>query len=144
MMINPSLCASALNLFSEIKDAPRSISTTAGDSHDGDALSLSRVDNNNRTADCLNSNSRVSGLDLLVEASLPSFRAPSMMSLSSSINTNGSSHDASRLFHRVITYSFSESGRRRVEDMRNYARLDDTQHSNQGNSKKNAEWDEFK
>jgi hypothetical protein len=148
-MLNPGSCASALNLFSEIKDPPRRLSTADGDSRDGGhALRLSRG-----TAGRPNENSRASGLNLfenLLDKELPSLLTPSMLSLSSSAHIKKrSSHDIALLLgNRRPLSSSSLNGRRTVGSRTNVRGGSRTNvrlgHSYQENSKMNAEWGEFK
>ncbi|KAL3816321.1 hypothetical protein ACHAXA_008392 [Cyclostephanos tholiformis] len=137
--LNPSSCASALNLFSEIKDPPRRLSSL--DSSDRCDLFL-------RRSSVLNPNTCASGLNPYAE--LPSLLSPSMLSQSVSVNAKGSSHDIARLFgNRRPSSSSSLSDRHRVGS-RNNVRLGDNRRTNQANrsnqvnSKMNAEWGEFK
>jgi hypothetical protein len=166
--LNPSSCASGLNLFSEIKKAPRRLSMADGNPSRGgtgkDALpSLIRVPAHrpNPTSrgsvldlskdDFANSNpcasSRLNIFENLFEKGGASLLTPSTLSLSSSVvnDKRWSSHDIALLFGKSRPLSSSSlSGRRRFRS-RTYLRGGSRSnvrlgHGSQG-SNMCAEWD---
>jgi hypothetical protein len=146
MMLDPSSCASALAMSSEIKDSRSRLETADSDPREriGSAsFSFSRGPSCH-----LNKNSCASGL-YLFEKCGASILTSSMLSLSSSVNIKKrSSREIALLFgSRRPLSSSSLHSRRRVRSRTNVsggsrtaARLG---HRNEGNPNMNAEWDEF-